>query len=135
MSGVILGRKAELMSPIPTKKSSTRTTKRQIYAHMLVGNKECRPTWYDLDEIGRPLPDIGSVVNYHHHGCIARKKSLQALLCQTWVCNMNTSHLEPRVGGNLLPLSSRDRILPPKKVPPGSMAAQTSSAYALVPMV
>ena len=33
VSGVILGRKAELMSPIPTKKSSTRT-RNVRYMHM-----------------------------------------------------------------------------------------------------
>ena len=34
------------------------------------------PTWYNLDKVGGPLPDVGSVVDYHHHRSIARKKPL-----------------------------------------------------------
>jgi len=74
VSGVILGRKAELISPIPTKKSSTNG--RQIYAHISAGTLDCQPTWYDLNQIRRPLPDVSSVVNYHHHRRVTRKKSL-----------------------------------------------------------
>ena len=75
VSGVIFGRKAELISPIPTKKSSARTIMLDICAY-ISGAVDCEPTWYDLHEIRRPLPDVGPVVNDHHHGRVTRKKSL-----------------------------------------------------------
>lgn len=75
VSGVIFGRKAELISPIPTKKSSARTIMLDICAY--IGRVvDCEPTRYDLDEIRRPLPDVGPVVDDHHHGRVTRKKSL-----------------------------------------------------------
>lgn len=65
--GGSLGRKAEFMSPIPTKKSSTEPI------NGVQPMKRCRLTWHNFDEIWAPFPNVTSIVDNDHHGGIAGK--------------------------------------------------------------
>ena len=60
--GSSFGRKAELMSPMPTKKSSDATMLDVQTVRM-----ESGLTWNDLDKIRAPFPDIRAVVNDDYH--------------------------------------------------------------------
>ena len=62
-----LGRNAELISPIPTKKSSEDklVTGRFHRSEIL--------TWDDFHEIGTPFPDIRAIVNDDDHRRVHRK--------------------------------------------------------------
>ena len=74
-SGSTLGKKVELISPMPTKKSSvssrgiSNTQKGHIHlSFVLTGN--------NFDEIGTPFPHVCSVIDNNDHGCITGKESL-----------------------------------------------------------
>lgn len=71
-----LGKESGVNISDPDEEIVYKDEKRQTRAHIFAGTVECQPTWYNLNEVGRPLPDVGSVVNYYYHGCIARKKPL-----------------------------------------------------------
>lgn len=132
VKGSSLGRNAELISPIPTKKSSAD----QVYMRMTaVWKRTARLTRDHFNKVWTPFPDIRTVINDNNHTLITGEESLQALLGQTLSEQMECEQsngvrvsVEGAVIGYLLPLSSLDRIRPPKNLPSGSMAAQTSSA-------
>lgn len=65
--GSSLGKKVELISPIPTKKSSNWKSGSRVH---IIKNKLTRD---DLDKVRTPLPHISSVIDNDHHTCIARK--------------------------------------------------------------
>ena len=65
-SGSSLGRNAELMSPIPTKKSSSIPEAVSVpcqYERFTL----CKLTRDDLDKVRGPLPDVGAVINDNNH--------------------------------------------------------------------
>ena len=81
-----LGRYAALMSPMPTKKSSARTTRRIQPASLQWGKRSQGRTRDDLDEVGRPVPHIATVVNDDNHARVAGEEALETLERQacTW---------------------------------------------------
>jgi len=70
--GSTLGKKVELISPMPMKKSSVEK-KIGLKTEVKAPQIDKTLTRNDLDKIRTPLPHIRSVVNDHHHTCIARE--------------------------------------------------------------
>lgn len=87
--GSTLGRNVELISPIPTKKSSIMqkwcitSAKRSFRTCENRSNENVTHTWNYFDEVRTPLPYIRPVINDHHHTRITWEQPLQAFLCQT----------------------------------------------------
>lgn len=71
------GRKEELISPIPIKKSSTAS---DVAYHSTQGQGQL--TRYNLDEVGTVTPYVLSIVDDYHHTLICREQSLQVLGCK-----------------------------------------------------
>jgi len=67
VDGSNLGRNVELMSPIPTKKSSVGVSMRR----RLRGEEIL--TWDDFDKIWTPFPNICAIVDDDDHRCVDRK--------------------------------------------------------------
>jgi hypothetical protein len=66
--GSTLGRNVELMSPIPTKKSSAAQIEQIVRDRAMEWL-----TWNDFNEIRTPFPDVCTVVDDDDHGRITRK--------------------------------------------------------------
>jgi hypothetical protein len=70
-SGSTFGRNAELISPMPTKKSSFTDV-----SSGLLGDIVRRLTRDNFNQVWTPLPDIRPIVDDDDHRCIAGEKSL-----------------------------------------------------------
>ena len=68
------GRVAELMSPVPTKNSSRGWVSRKQHR----SRTKCR-TWDHFHQMGTPIPNIRSVVDYNDHTLIRREESFKRL--------------------------------------------------------
>ena len=73
------GKKAALISPIPTKNSSRkacRVLQSALGLSRVERPKEERLTRNDFDQIWRSVPNVSSIINDDYHVCIAREQSL-----------------------------------------------------------
>jgi hypothetical protein len=66
--GSTLGRNVELMSPIPTKKSSEGHIEQNVRDRVTEWL-----TWNDFNEIWTPFPDVCAIIDDDDHGRITRK--------------------------------------------------------------